>query len=88
MLDPSRDFGDVRGGEDRLPGSIVLALDGSEEAKGAGEGAAEKSLVAVGSRGLGRVQHLRLSSISTKVLRATDGVVLISRHPVMHERPA
>ena len=35
------------------------------------------SLVAVGSRGLGRIGRMRLGSISTKVLRAAEGPVLI-----------
>src|SRR5919199_281299 len=41
------------------------------------EGAPERALIAVGSRGLGAVQRLRLGSVSTKVLRASRGPVLI-----------
>ncbi len=41
------------------------------------EGATEKALVAVGSRGLGMVQRMRLGSVSTKVLMAAEGPVLI-----------
>ena len=37
----------------------------------------EKVLVAVGSRGLGPVKRMRLGSVSTKVLRAAEGPVLV-----------
>jgi hypothetical protein len=40
-------------------------------------GAPERRLIAVGSRGLGTVQRLRVGSVPTKVLRATRGPVLI-----------
>lgn len=39
------------------------------------------TLVAVGSRGLGPVKRLRLGSVSTKVIRAAKGPVLIYPHP-------
>jgi nucleotide-binding universal stress UspA family protein len=48
-----------------------------------GEGMAAKTLIAVGSRGLGMVRRARLGSVSTKVLRAARGPVLI--HPQPHE---
>lgn len=48
------------------------------------EGIPEKALVAVGSRGLGMVRRTRLGSVSTKVLRAAKGPVLI--HPQPRER--
>jgi nucleotide-binding universal stress UspA family protein len=41
------------------------------------EGTPEKTLLAVGSRGLGAVRRLRLGSVSTKVLRASRGPVLV-----------
>ena len=41
------------------------------------EGAPEKMLIAVGSRGLGAVQRLRVGSVSTKVLRASKEPLLI-----------
>ena len=41
------------------------------------EGAPERTLIAVGSRGLGAVQRLRLGSVSTKVLRVARGPVLV-----------
>jgi nucleotide-binding universal stress UspA family protein len=51
-------------------------LDAAEE-----EGAPEKTLIAVGSRGLGTMRRIRLGSVSTKVLRAAKGPVLIHARP-------
>jgi nucleotide-binding universal stress UspA family protein len=48
------------------------------------EDAPERTLIAVGSRGLGAVQRLRLGSVSTKVLRAARGPVLVV-NPGPHE---
>jgi nucleotide-binding universal stress UspA family protein len=50
----------------------------------ADEDAPERTLIAVGSRGLGAVQRLRVGSVSTKVLRASRGPVLIV-NPGLHE---
>jgi nucleotide-binding universal stress UspA family protein len=41
------------------------------------EDAVERTLIAVGSRGLGAVRRLRLGSVSTKVLHAAKGPVLV-----------
>ncbi len=41
----------------------------------------EKTLVAVGSRGLDAAQRIRLGSVSTKVLHAAKGPVLVSQLP-------
>jgi len=43
----------------------------------AGEGNGAATLIAVGSRGLGLARRLRLGSVSTKVLRAARGPVLV-----------
>lgn len=51
------------------PAAAVLA--------GAREGAGAATLIAVGSRGLGPARRLRLGSVSTKVLRAAEGPVLV-----------
>jgi nucleotide-binding universal stress UspA family protein len=51
-------------------------LDAVEE-----EGTPEKTLVAVGSRGLGTMRRMRLGSVSTKVLRTAKGPVLIHECP-------
>lgn len=53
------------------PAEAVLAA-----ADGGGDGG-ERSLVAVGHRGLGTLGRMRLGSISTKVLRAARGPVLV-----------
>lgn len=45
----------------------------------AAEDAGELTLIAVGRRGLGRVQSTVLGSVSTKVLRASRGPVLVCR---------
>jgi nucleotide-binding universal stress UspA family protein len=43
------------------------------------EGAPERTLVAVGSRGLGAIGRMRLGSVSTKVVHAAKGPILV--HP-------
>jgi nucleotide-binding universal stress UspA family protein len=45
------------------------------------EGAPERTLIALGSRGLDATQRLRLGSISTKVLHAANGPVLVCPPP-------
>lgn len=56
------------------PAEAVLAA-----ADSGGEGG-ERSLVAVGHRGLGTLGRMRLGSVSTKVLRAARGPVLVHPH--------
>ena len=51
-------------------------LEAAEE-----ENVPEKVFIAVGSRGLGTIQRMRLGSVSTKVLYAAKGHVLIYPHP-------
>ncbi len=51
-------------------------LEAAEE-----DGHAERTLIAVGSRGLGVMRRIRLGSVSTNVLRAAKGPVLISPLP-------
>ncbi len=53
---------------------VALAI--LEEAAGAGV----PSLISVGSRGLGAVQRVRVGSVSTKVVRAAEGPVLVYPH--------
>jgi nucleotide-binding universal stress UspA family protein len=50
---------------------VALAL--LEEARGAGI----PSLISVGSRGLGAIRRARMGSVSTKVVRAAEGPVLV-----------
>jgi nucleotide-binding universal stress UspA family protein len=57
------------------------------------EAAPERALITVGSRGLDAVQRLRLGSVSTKVLRASGGPVLIVNpsprdRRITHVRPS
>jgi nucleotide-binding universal stress UspA family protein len=44
------------------------------------EDAVKRTLIAVGSRGLGAVRRIRLGSVSTKVLHAAKGPVLVYPH--------
>jgi nucleotide-binding universal stress UspA family protein len=65
----------------RRPRMVIAAGDAAvailEEAREADTAA---SLIAVGSRGLGLARRLRLGSVSTKVLRAAEGPVLVYPH--------
>jgi nucleotide-binding universal stress UspA family protein len=69
--------GELGGILEEQPQARVAAGDSAEvliEAAQEGEG---PTLVVVGSRGLGRVGRLRLGSVSTKVVRAGLGAVLV-----------
>lgn len=55
------------------PATVLLEI--------AEEDDAERTLLALGSRGLGMMRRVRLGSVSTKVLRAARGPVLISPVP-------
>lgn len=52
----------------------------AEAVLAAAEDEGERSLVAVGHRGLGTLGRMRLGSVSTKVLRAARGPVLVHPH--------
>ena len=56
--------------------TAAVLLEAAEE-----EDEPEKTLLAVGSRGLGPIQRARLGSVSTKVVRAAKGPVLVYPHP-------
>src|ERR687896_337135 len=67
----------VRRGENVWPPAWIVAGDPPEVLiEGAQEGEGP-TLVAVGSRGLGLVGRLRMGSVSTKVVRAALGAVLV-----------
>jgi nucleotide-binding universal stress UspA family protein len=55
------------------PAACILAA--------AQEAGAHKTLTAAGSRGLGRIRRMRLGSVSTKLLRAAEGPLLIHSLP-------
>ena len=81
----ARDLEDLLGG---LPGTRLIVDAGVDGTDGigrtimqeAGE-AGVSTLISVGSRGLGRIQRVRIGSVSTKVVRAADGPVLVYPHP-------
>lgn len=62
----------------------VVSGDAAAVIQGAAEEGREPTLVAVGRRGLGAVRHLTLGSVSSGVLRAVSGTVLIVPSPI-HE---
>ena len=66
-------------GADGIDGIALTLMDEAREAGG-------PAMISVGSRGLGRIERARVGSVSTKVVRAADGPVLI--HPQAPERPA
>jgi nucleotide-binding universal stress UspA family protein len=69
--------GELEGFLQQRPQTRIVAGDPAEILiEGAQEGE-EPTLVAVGSRGLGPVGRLRLGSVSTKVIRAGLGAVLV-----------
>ena len=76
----AEELGSLAGRRPRIgmaAGDAAVAILG--EAREADEAA---TLIAVGSRGLGLVRRLRLGSVSTKVLRAAEGPVLVYPHVV------
>lgn len=81
LEDRARDLREATGLKPRVRISVGDPAEAVLET--ARENAEERTLVAVGSRGLGTVGRARLGSVSTKVLRAAKGPVLI--HP--HQNP-
>jgi nucleotide-binding universal stress UspA family protein len=74
----AEELGSLTGGRPRVgmaAGDAAVAL--LEKAR---EGDEARTLVAVGSRGLGLARRLRLGSVSTKVLKAAEGPVLVYPH--------
>lgn len=61
----------------RLRTRIAVGDPAASLIEAAEDAAQESTLVAVGSRGLGAMQRVRLGSVSTKVLRAARGPVLV-----------
>jgi nucleotide-binding universal stress UspA family protein len=76
----AEELGSLAGRRPRIgmaAGDAAVAI--LEEAREADKAA---TLIAVGSRGLGLARRLRLGSVSTKVLRAAEGPVLVYPHVV------
>jgi nucleotide-binding universal stress UspA family protein len=75
LRERAEELGRLVGGRPRIEiaaGDAAAAL--LEKAREADE---DRALIAVGSRGLGLARRLRLGSVSTKVLRAASGPVLV-----------
>jgi nucleotide-binding universal stress UspA family protein len=69
--------------EDRLgsrPKVRLVVGDAAACLLEAAEDAPERTLLALGSRGHGPIRRLRLGSVSTKVVRAAPGPVLVYPH--------
>jgi nucleotide-binding universal stress UspA family protein len=60
----------------------VVAEAASSLLEAAEKDAPERTLLAVGSRDLGVIRRMRLGSVSTKVVHAAKGPVLV--HPPRH----
>ncbi len=71
--------------ERRLGSRPQVSLVGGDAAacllQAAEADAPTRTLLSVGSRGLGAIGRMRLGSVSTKVLRAATGPVLVHAHP-------
>jgi len=76
--------GELEGVLQQRPKTRVVAGDPAEVLLEAAREGERPTLVAVGSRGLGPVDRLRLGSVSTRVIRAGPGAVLV--YPPAGER--
>ena len=63
------------------PGTRVVVGDAADAIRAAAEGAGQPVLTAVGSRGLGALARVTVGSVSTSVLRAARGPVLVHGQP-------
>lgn len=76
LLERAKEVEEILGTQPRVRVAVgepaFRILEAAEE-----RGAPEKTLVAVGTRGLGPVRRMRLGSVSTKVLRAAKSPVLV-----------
>lgn len=71
----AREIGEALG---KRPKVSIAVGDAAEDLVEAAQGRdTENKLIAVGSRGLGPVKRFRMGSVSTKVLRAAEGPVLV-----------
>ena len=73
--------GELEGPLGSRPKTKLAVGDAAEKVLEAADAeAAERTLVAVGSRGLGAIGRMRLGSVSTKVLHAARGPLLVHPH--------
>jgi nucleotide-binding universal stress UspA family protein len=80
MLDARELLGQVDVGT--RPGTRMVVGDAADAIRAAAEGAGQPVLTAVGSsRGLGALTRVTVGSVSTGVLRAARGPVLVYRRP-------
>lgn len=64
----------VDGEAEGIDGIALTILEAAREA-------GEPALISVGGWGLGRIHRVRVGSVSTKVVRAAQGPVVIYPHP-------
>ena len=69
----------------KRPNTLVTTGDAASVVQSAAEKGGEPTLVVVGKRGLGAVKRFALGSVSTDVLRAVSGPVMIT--PPLKEEP-
>lgn len=69
------EFGSVLGSRPKISIAVGDAAEDLVETARRRDG--ESTLIAVGSRGLGPIKRFRMGSVSTKVLRAAEGPVLV-----------
>ena len=85
MLDAREMLGRVASGIEAdvgmRPGTRVVVGDAAGAIRAAAEGAGQPVLTAVGSRGLGALARVTAGSVSTSVLRAARGPVLVYGRP-------
>jgi nucleotide-binding universal stress UspA family protein len=83
LLERSRELESRLGSRPKV--RLVVGDAASSLLEAAEEDAPERTLVAVGNRGLGAIGRMTLGSVSTKVVHAAKGPVLV--HPPLHGEP-
>ncbi len=81
MLDVRELLGRVASRIETDAGTRVIVGDAADAIRAAAEGAGQPVLTAVGSRGLGALARVTVGSVSTSVLRAARGPVLVYGQP-------
>jgi nucleotide-binding universal stress UspA family protein len=78
LINKAREIEGTLGSRPRV--EITVGDPASALLRAAEEGMVEQTLIGVGSRGVGAVRRIRLGSVSTKVLHAAKGPVLVYPH--------